>query len=146
MKKLLFQLALFLIGLGSPFWAVGQYYQGNPAPTYEWIKQVTLQVNEQPTRKVIPDYLRHQDRLPATYHGQVIELLISERPLQRQHPLFRQFGKVYYDQLEDGRYAYCILSQFRSKKELKTFLDTMIKPRASTARLVSYKKGQRKLR
>ncbi len=89
-------------------------------------------------------YYRHHKQLAATFSGYVIELTTSERPLKRSHELFGQFGKVHYDQLEDGTYSYCIVVDFREKKAAKHFLEQVVRPKAADARIIQYKKGIRK--
>ncbi len=94
--------------------------------------------------KKTPKYYRHHKKLPLTYSGIVLELTTSELPLKRDHKLFTQFGNVYYDQLEDGEYVYCILTSFKDLKKAKHYLQTMITPRAPTAKVVKYQLGRRK--
>lgn len=114
----------------------------SPAPAYKL---------ERPTRThhisksdISTEHFRHHRQLSSNYSGQFIQLTISDRPLPRTYELFRQFGKVYYDQLEDGRYAYGLKVEFTNKKAMKKFLDQVVRPRAKDACLVSYKKGFRK--
>ena len=94
--------------------------------------------------KKTPNYYRHHKKLPLTYSGVVLELTTSELPLKRDHELFKQFGNVYYDQLEEGGYAYCILTSFTDLKKAKGYLQAMITPRAPAAKVVKYQLGRRK--
>jgi hypothetical protein len=90
------------------------------------------------------NYSRHHKKLPVTHSGFVIQLTVSDLPLKRDYPLFQQFGKIYYDQLKDGKYAYCITTDFSSRKNLEHFLTTIILPRAPKASIVEYHRGRRK--
>ena len=49
-----------------------------------------------------------------------------------------------YDKLEDGEYAYCILTSFSDLKKAKDYLRTMIIPRVPTAKVVKYQLGKRR--
>jgi len=89
-------------------------------------------------------YYRHHKKLSVTHSGIVLELITSDLPLRRDAPLFKQFGNVYYDQLDEGGYAYCILTNFSKLKPAKAYLQQMILPHAPTARVVKYQLGRRK--
>ncbi|MEL6863613.1 MAG: hypothetical protein AAFP19_04300 [Bacteroidota bacterium] len=92
----------------------------------------------------VPYYYRHHRKLSAAYEGYVIQLAKSTGPLRRDHPLFKQFGGIHYDKLEDGQYVYCIKINFHTKKAMKKYLDQIIRPKAPNAAIVLYKKGIRK--
>lgn len=94
--------------------------------------------------KKTPTYYRHHKKLPLTYSGIVLELTTSELPLRRDNPLFRQFGNIHYDKLDDGEYAYCILTNFSALKKAKDYLQTMILPKVPTAKVVKYQLGKRR--
>ena len=89
------------------------------------------------------DY-RHHKKLSVTHSGIVLELITSDLPLKRDFSLFKQFGNIYYDVLEEGGYAYCILTNFNKLKHAKTYLQKMIHPHAPNARVVKYQLGRRK--
>ena len=112
-----------------------------PAPTYRLERTARTPTTNRSEPKT--DHFRHHRRLSATYSGQFIQLILTDRPLARDFELFRQFGKVYYDQLEDGRYAYGLKVDFSSKKAISSFIEGVVRPRAAEARLVEYKKGSR---
>jgi hypothetical protein len=95
-------------------------------------------------KEEIPDYYRHHKKLPSNYEGYAIELTTSALPLKRNYFLFDQFGNVFYDKLEEGGYSYCILANFSSKKSVERFLELIILPKATEARLLEFKKGKRK--
>ncbi len=88
---------------------------------------------------------RFHRRLPAVYHGYVIEIAASNYPLPRDFPLFAQFGKIYYDKVRRGGFSYLIVPQLRSRKEIERFFQTVIKPRVPEARLIRYKHGRRRI-
>jgi hypothetical protein len=91
-----------------------------------------------------PTYYRHHKRLPVTHTGIVIQLSTAELPLQRNHPLFKQFGTVHFDLLKEGGYAYCILTNFKDLNKAKKYLKQMIVHRAPDAKVVKYQLGRRK--
>ncbi len=95
-------------------------------------------------KEEIPDYYRHHNKLSSNYEGYVIELTTSRLPLKRNHSLFDQFGSIFYDKLKNGGYSYCILANFSSKKSVEHFLETIVLPKATEAKLVEYKNGKRK--
>lgn len=88
---------------------------------------------------------RFHRRLPAAYHGYVIEIAASNYPLPRDFPLFGQFGKIYYDKVRRGGFSYLIVPQLRSRREIERFFETVIKPRVPEARLIRYKRGMRRV-
>ncbi len=103
----------------------------------------TQQQQDNYTSKEIITY-RHHKKLSVTHSGIVLELITSDLPLKRNNPLFKQFGNVYYDRLDKGGYAYCILTNFNKLKEAKLYLQQMILPHAPTAKVVKYQLGRRK--
>lgn len=92
----------------------------------------------------IPSYFRHHKSLDNSFSGYVIELLQSDEKLKRNFPLFERFGSVYMQQLESGKYSYCILANFNNSKSLKIFVNEVIIPHAPEAQALKYKRGKRK--
>ncbi len=90
------------------------------------------------------DVYRHHRAMPAGYDGYVVELILAERPLARNHQLFNQFGSVYYDLTPEGKYAYCLLVDFSRRSALEQYVKKMIIHRAPEARVVEYRDGKRK--
>ncbi|MEM6769960.1 MAG: hypothetical protein AAF597_05165 [Bacteroidota bacterium] len=111
----------------------------NKSTTKKRIKRKTAEKSDR-----VPYYYRHHRKLSAAYEGYVIQLAQSSSPLRRDHALFKQFGGIYYDKLEDGQYIYCIKINFHTKKAMKKYLDQIIRPKAPDAAIVLYKKGIRK--
>ncbi len=147
LRQLLIPLTLFIL---TPFGLFAQQSISDETPILanaDFEKPPTSRP-KYPYRKqkkeVIPDYYRHHKKLSANYEGYAIELTISYLPLKRNYFLFDQFGSVYYDKLKKGGYSYCILANFSSKKSVERFLEIIILPKATEARLVEYKKGKRK--
>ena len=92
----------------------------------------------------IPSYYRHHKSLDNDFTGSVIELLLSDVKLERNYPLFERFGSIHVKQLENGKYSYCIIANFKKSKSLKIFVNEVIIPHAPTAKAVKYKRGKRK--
>ena len=89
---------------------------------------------------------RMQKRLSAVYDGYAIEVASSELPVEKSHPIFQNFGKIYYQRLNGGGYSYLIKAEFKDLKSVKHFADAVVKPKMPYARIFKYKKGKRKLR
>lgn len=92
----------------------------------------------------IPSYFRHHKLLEHDFTGNVIELLQSNVRLERNFPLFEHFGNIHVQKLEDGKYSYCIIADFKKPDSLKKFVKEVIIPHAPQAKAVKYKRGKRK--
>jgi len=92
----------------------------------------------------IPSYYRHHKQLPEDFSGFVIELLQSETKLERNYPLFERYGNVHVKQLEDGKFSYCIITNFKKSNSVKIFAEKIILPHAPQAQALRYKRGKRK--
>lgn len=120
--------------------------------------QLVAVVNNEPPAKVIyyapgataktdiqPTYARTAKKLSAAFEGFAIELAATDFPLSRENALFRQFGRVFFERGEDGKYHYLILAQnFSSKKAVEDFIGQIIKKRAPEAVAVEFRQGKRK--
>lgn len=85
------------------------------------------------------------NRLSYGYSGYAVEVVAANYPLDRFHPVFRQFGNVHYHKLPSGGYSYLFLCSFSSENAALEFVTKMVTPRAKSARLFYYKEGNRKL-
>lgn len=120
--------------------------------------QLIAAVGIEPTPKVIyyapgasaktdvqPTYARTAKKLSAAYEGFAIQLFETDFPLSRENALFRQFGRVFFERGDDGKYRYYILAQnFSSKKAVDGFIKQIIKKRAPEAKSVEFKMGKLK--
>lgn len=88
---------------------------------------------------------RFHKKLPSLYEGYAIEVAASNYPLDRTDGVFRKFGGIHYDKLDEGGYSYLILGRFSDEKSALHFLNTIILPRANDARLILYKEGNRSI-
>ncbi len=93
---------------------------------------------------IIPSYYRHHKLLDNDFTGYVVELLQSDVKLERNFPLFERFGNVHVKQLENGKYSYCIIANFKRLDSLKIFVDEVIIPHAPQAKALKYKRGKYK--
>lgn len=84
-------------------------------------------------------------KLSYIYNGFAFEIAASNLPLDKYHPIFKQFGNVYYHKLIDGGYSYLILADFSDQNAAETFLKDIIKPKVQAAKLFNYKDGNRRL-
>jgi len=99
----------------------------------------------EPSMPASPSPYRFHKKLPGMYDGYAIEVARSTYPLDRANPIFRQFGNVHYDKLEQGGYSYLILGRFSGDDSGLRFLDNIIRPKAKEAKLVHYQDGIRKI-
>lgn len=90
----------------------------------------------------IPSYYRHHKSLDNDFTGFVIELLESDAKLERNFPLFERFGNIHVKQLENGKYSYCIIANFKKPDSLKIFVNEVIIPHAPEAKVLKYKGGK----
>lgn len=89
---------------------------------------------------------RMQKRISAVYDGYAIEVAASELPVEKSHPIFQNFGKIFYQKLNGGGYSYLIKAEFKDLKSVRHFADMVVRPKIPYARIFKYKKGKRKLR
>ncbi len=130
-------------------WSINSYAQQEDLLVLNQEKKQVVSINKQslttPNTTKIPLYFRHHKKLPVAYSGFVIELVTSDLPLKRNHSLFKQFGNVYYDKLEGGKYAYCVLTNFNNRRVAGQYIHNIIARRAPKARVVEYVRGRRKV-
>ena len=91
------------------------------------------------------DVFRFHKKLPSLYEGYAIEVAASDYPLDRADSVFRQFGGIHYDKLDEGGYSYLILGRFSDEKSALSFLHNVVLHRAKEARVVRYKEGNRSI-
>lgn len=96
-------------------------------------------------KEAVPHRFNHHKKLSASFSGHMIELIESDVPLNKDSPLFSNFGNIYYSKLKDGKYSYTIEVKFATRKEMKKFLKNVVRPNAPASRLVYYKTGKRKV-
>jgi hypothetical protein len=110
-----------------------------PAKTVYYAPGASAKTDVQPT------YARWAKKLSAVYDGYAIQLAVTDFPLSRENALFQQFGRVFYERNEAGKYCYMILaSNFSSKKAVEEFIGNILKKRVADAVAVEYKSGKRK--
>ncbi len=95
--------------------------------------------------EAVPHRHSHHKKLSASFSGYMIELIQSDVPLSRAYPLFNHYGNIYYSKMRDGKYSYSIAVQFATRKEMRKFLNNVVKPNAPDAKLVFYRTGKRKV-
>jgi hypothetical protein len=88
--------------------------------------------------------IKRANKVSAAYEGFAIVVATAELPLLSDDPIFRQFGNLTYDQNADGTYSYLILTPFTKKKNVKRFLEGVIKGKSPNATIVKYKAGKKK--
>lgn len=96
-------------------------------------------------KEAVPLRFGHHTKLSASFSGHMIELVQSDVPLSRTFPLFNHFGNIYYSKTRNGKYTYTIEMKFATRKEMRKFLENVVKPNAPEARLVYYRTGKRKV-
>lgn len=96
-------------------------------------------------KEAVPQRFGHHKKLSASFSGHMIELIQSEVPLSRSYPLFNHFGNIYYSKMRNGEYSYTVEVKFATRKEMRKFLNNVVKPNAPDARLIFYRTGKRKV-
>lgn len=94
------------------------------------------------TEQISSVYRLHK-KLPALHSGYVIEVATSEFPIDRNHEVFKKFGKIFYHKMRGGGYSYVIKANFSELKSAQKFCKNIIKPRFENAQVIEYKKGKR---
>ena len=122
---------------------IGAFGQLSSEPMASVILVKDGQTTSKETTTTLPKTYYHHYRLSGTYTGLMIEIASSELPMERTNPLFRQFGKVYYDKLDEGGYSYVITTDFTHKKSLRKFFERVIQPKITSARMIEYRSGKR---
>ncbi len=119
--------------------------QAQSTPLFE--SETAYVATETTTNKVTstPTPYRFHKKLQQLYSGYAIEVAASNYPLDRNQPVFRQFGNIRYDKLIEGGYSYLVLANFDSDESALHFLQTIIQPKAHEARMFLYKDGNRKI-
>lgn len=93
----------------------------------------------------IPSNFRHYKKLSDFYNGYMVELLVADFPVGRNHKLLSRFGKVYYDiNEESGDHHYFLLIPFEEDAMSLKFFESVIKPHAPESRLVFRKVKKKK--
>lgn len=80
--------------------------------------------------------------LNTNYTGYAIELIASKNRLERRNPNLKNYGKIYCTHIEDY-FQYHILLDFNSKKSIKKYFRTNIKPHHPEAKVVRFLNGVR---
>jgi hypothetical protein len=91
------------------------------------------------------EVFRFHKKLPSLYEGFAIEVASSDYPLDRTDKVFRQFGGIHYDKLDEGGYSYLVLGRFSDEESALSFLQNVVIHRAKEARVVRYKEGNRSI-
>lgn len=87
--------------------------------------------------------LRNHKKLPQLFSGYAIEVSYSDYPLDPADPIFRQFGNVVYQKLQEGGYSYLVIGRFSTREGALQFMKAVMLPRVEDARLFEYVDGQR---
>jgi|GEM_PF-6491113 len=140
------KIGLLALCLAAVFQATAQSKMANQILVVEKAKalKISNKTERVSSKPAITSTYRYHKRLASTHSGIVIELTASNYPLSRDFPIFKQFGNVYYDKLEQGGYSYLIKTNFKSWEAAEKFLNEIILPKAPEARVIEYKTGVRK--
>ncbi len=99
---------------------------------------------EKPKKSITDNYIpKGAKKLADDYNGFMIEFFNSGIELSPDHSIFKQYGKVKYEQKEDGDFAY-LIGGFDTEKEANGYLEKIIQPRFPTAKVIEYENGKRK--
>lgn len=78
----------------------------------------------------------------TSYTGYKVELFTTQEELSNDHRIFRNYGKVYFD--DTGVAFSYMIGAFVEKDAAEKFLKTVILPRYPDAKVITYKDGKRK--
>ncbi len=85
----------------------------------------------------IPENFRHYKKLSEYYEGYMVEMLVVDFPVGRNHALLSQYGKIYYDiNQETGNHHYFLLIPFEADQMSQKFYEGVIKPKVPDSKLV----------
>lgn len=91
------------------------------------------------------DVARMAKPMQNNYTGYKVELLGSYEPLKASHAIYSQFGKVELEKTIEGAFSfYYLIGDFKDEAAAEKFMNQVIINRFPGARVVRYKKGQRK--
>lgn len=111
------------------------------------IAQDYLASAERPVKKETAlTAVRFQKKMPAGYDGYVVQIAASEYPMQRDEPVFRQFGNVYYDKLREGGFSYVIMTHFSDLKSALDFCENVVRGKVADAKVIEYDNGVRTIK
>lgn len=86
--------------------------------------------------------LRKANDLPSSYSGFKVEFFTSPYELPSSHEIFSRHGNIMKEQRKDGSYAY-LLGDFKAETNAYNFLNSIIKERYPSARVIEYVSGRR---
>jgi len=86
--------------------------------------------------------IRKPNSVPNSYTGYKVEFMTSPAELPASHSIFSRHGNIFKEQRKDGSYAY-LLGDFKAETNAYNFLDSIMKERYPTARVVQYENGRR---
>ncbi len=138
MTKKIFPYLLFLLALPLTMQAQDDWDVEMDIPPQE-TKEVKLhdapEISSKLFAKAIPSLNTH-------YTGYAIELITAKNRLERRNPNLKSYGKIYYTHIENS-FQYHILLDFNSKRAIKKYFRTTIKPHHPEARVVRFLNGVR---
>lgn len=138
--RLVLVLAVLMISSGihaQTYW--------NTKPTKVSNKETLAVAKKEQQQPAITSSYRYHRKLAKTHTGIVIELMASNLPLERDLAIFKQFGNVFYDKLDEGGYSYVIKTNFTSTEAAQKFLNNIIIHKAPDGRVIEYDEGKRKV-
>ncbi len=144
-RNVLFTLILGLLFIGGTAFAQGDASRDNLAEVKRGAFNEILLTGGKKVDENVPYYFRHHKKLPTYFNGYTVELTTSLLPLRRDNHLFKKFGSVKIDLLEEGGFAY-VLTGFRNKAAARAYLEMVAEHHCDTARIVYYKNGKRKVK
>lgn len=91
------------------------------------------------------DFARLAKPMPSNYTGYKVELLGAYEPLKASHSIYNQFGKLNIETSTDLPFNfYYLIGEFQDEAAAEKFMNQVIINRYPGAKVVRYKKGQRK--
>jgi outer membrane protein OmpA-like peptidoglycan-associated protein/2-phospho-L-lactate guanylyltransferase (CobY/MobA/RfbA family) len=80
--------------------------------------------------------------ISPNFIGYSVEIISTLSKLSSSHELFTQYENLILEQTKEGKYAY-LIGEFAEEKEAGFFLENIVAPRYSKAKVVQYSNGRR---
>ena len=83
----------------------------------------------------------HSAKIMTNESGFYIELIESDKILDKEHKIYQEFGNLRVNSTLDGDFCY-LIGNFASKETVDKFLNDIILPRYPNAKVVSFENGK----
>lgn len=104
---------------------------------------IQIQTTQKSTNnEIIKGFYRKAKPITSSLTGYMIQIKTSMECLDKNDPIFAEFGNIMVEKTLNPNYAY-LIGTFKTKEGVQQHLDTVINNRYPDAKIVEYKKGIR---